>query len=284
MSRFSLHPPENGVHAWIMETAWKCRRGGLSRADAEIAILATESLLRAGRRFGPGEIEGAVAKVYLVKTQGGRVKRRSIRKPRHDPEYTQQIHERIGFEPYDLWENSPLRLEGQETDFFVDELFPGNPLLCCGASQFDFDTLPREGWRSRSSTLQFIVPALMTSRTGLTEVGKKSAHSKANTGQRRYLVLDFDDPPSEQHASLCWELRKYGPLVLVLQSGGKSLHAWFRAEECELMGKFFRFALVCGADRQLWANHSQFVRMPGGLRNNGTRQTVLYFNPDNLPT
>jgi hypothetical protein len=37
-------------------------------------------------------------------------------------------------------------------------------------------------------------------------------------------------------------------------------------------------AVSLGADPATWLK-SQFVRMPDGLRDNGKRQRVLYFNP-----
>ena len=42
--------------------------------------------------------------------------------------------------------------------------------------------------------------------------------------------------------------------------------------------RFFRYAVSLGADPANW-NCSQFARMPDGLRDNGRRQTVYFFNP-----
>ncbi len=40
-----------------------------------------------------------------------------------------------------------------------------------------------------------------------------------------------------------------------------------------------RYAASLGADRATWTR-SQFVRMPDGLRANGKRQTLYFFNPE----
>ena len=47
-----------------------------------------------------------------------------------------------GYELVDLWEDSPVRLDDNEshTEEIVDMLFPGNPLLCCGKSKSEFAT------------------------------------------------------------------------------------------------------------------------------------------------
>jgi hypothetical protein len=40
-----------------------------------------------------------------------------------------------------------------------------------------------------------------------------------------------------------------------------------------------RYAVSLGADAATWTR-SQFVRMPDGLRENGNRQVVYFFNPE----
>jgi hypothetical protein len=41
--------------------------------------------------------------------------------------------------------------------------------------------------------------------------------------------------------------------------------------------KFFAYAVSLGADKATWLR-SQFVRMPDGLRDNGRRQVIYYFD------
>src|SRR5438874_3741668 len=93
----------------------------------------------------------------------------------------------------DLWEASPVRLDSNKprTGQIIDILFPGNPLLCCGWNRHRFDTRPRKHWY-KLDDLQFIVPAPMTGRSGLTRNRKPSAHALSNTGPRRFLIVEFD--------------------------------------------------------------------------------------------
>jgi len=66
----------------------------------------------------------------------------------------------------------------------------------------------------------------------------------------------------------------------VTHSGGKSLHGWYLAlgkSRAELR-RFMNYAVSLGADRATWTR-SQFVRVADGLRENGQRQRVFYFNP-----
>jgi hypothetical protein len=201
----------------------------------------------------------------------------------------------------DLWEESPVRLDSNQpkTDQIIDVLFPGNPLLCCGWTRHHLDTRARRNWY-KLHDLQFIVPNPMRARRGLTQERKSSAHALSNTGARRFLIVefDFDSSSSTEEARLLGRLATEGrdvrdlcaalllhlagkaPLALAVYSGGKSLHGWFYCAGIaeEKVSRFFRYAVSLGADRANW-NPSQFTRMPDGLRENGKRQTVYFFNP-----
>jgi hypothetical protein len=167
----------------------------------------------------------------------------------------------------------------------IDLLFPGNPLLCCGQSKSVFDTKPRENWRGKLSGLQLIVPSQMSAPKGRKknpEEGEDplSPHTLDNTGPRCFLVVEFDSGTTDQHATLLLHLASYGPLVLVVHSGGKSLHGWFycAGQPEDKLLRFMRYSVSLGADPATWTR-SQFVRMPDGTRDIGKRQTIFYFNP-----
>ncbi len=162
-------------------------------------------------------------------------------------------------------------------------LFPGNPLLCCGWSKSRFATRPREMWRGQLTHLQLIVPSPMSALTGLTQDGKESSHTLNNTGDRKYLVVEFDQGTTDQHAARLLWLADRAPLVLVVHSGGKSLHGWFRCRGASdtMLHKFMRLAVAIGADHATWTR-SQFVRMPDGKRENGARQTVFYVDQEGM--
>lgn len=201
----------------------------------------------------------------------------------------------------DLWEASPFRLEtnGARTAEIIDTIFPGNLLLCCGWSRHRWDTRPKSQWY-KPEALQFIVPNPMTEKQGVTRNGKLSAHALSNTGPRRFLVIEFDfdgnrsraeanllaqfnadrRDVSDLCASLLLHLAQKAPLALAVHSGGKSLHGWFycTGQGEESLRRFMNYAASLGGDAATWTR-SQFVRMPDGLRDNGKRQTVYFFNP-----
>jgi hypothetical protein len=191
------------------------------------------------------------------------------------------------------------------TEEIIDAVFPGNPLLCIGRSVHESATRRREVWRGRLSELPLMVPSPMNSVAGITREGKKSQRTLNNTGPRRFLVVEFDfgelarDGRTETEfgalvrawhnagitvadacAALLMHLAQGAPLALVLHSGNRSLHGWFYCfgQPEDKLKRFMRYAHTLGADPATWTK-SQLVRIPGGVRENGKRQIVWFFNP-----
>lgn len=188
----------------------------------------------------------------------------------------------------DLCDISPVSWDMPSTVEVMNMIFPGNPLVCCGKSSREFWTRPLSDYGSSLETLQLVVPSPMSKLLGKIQDPEpggptESAHTKDNTGPRKYAVVEFDTGTSDEHAALLWHLSDYAPFVMAVHSGGKSLHGWFRVEgePEEKIFRFYRYAVSLGADRATYLK-SQFVRMPGGRRENGNRQPIYYFNPEQI--
>ena len=113
--------------------------------------------------------------------------------------------------------------------------------------------------------------------------GEESAHTLENTGPRQYLITEFDSGTPDEQTAIIWHLRGFAPLTMIVSSGGKSLHAWWRCEgeDESRVRRFMRYAVSLGADPATWTR-SQFVRLPQGWRaDKERRQAVYYFNPQN---
>jgi hypothetical protein len=153
-------------------------------------------------------------------------------------------------------------------------------LLCCGHSKSKFETRSRTEWRGHLSARQLIVSSPMTARSGLTKEGKQSAHALSITGPRRFLVIEQDCGTIDEQAAVLLHLAGRAPLAVAVHSGSKSIHGWFycSGQPEEKLRRFMNYAVSLGADHKLWSP-SQFARMPDGLRDNGRRQVVFYFNP-----
>lgn len=252
------------------------------RSPAEIVQLLAAAT--AGEMVKAGEIERAVERSAATAWQPGQPA--TVTHVPTWPRINAEQREAItasGLGLVDLWEASPVRFEDSEShaEEIVDALFPGNPLLCVGQSNSQFATRHRENWRGRLSKTQLIVPSPMSKRTGHTQEGKESEHSLDNTGSRRFLVIEQDSGTADEQAAVLIHLEKRAPLALAVHSGSKSIHGWFYAagQPEDRLHRFMRIAVSLGADRATWTR-SQFVRMPGGTRDNGNRQTVYFFNPE----
>lgn len=271
-----------GVHSWLFRVA---RQLHAHLPAAEIVVLLESRVAECGRRVPRHEIISAVQNSLPCAWQPRGTS--TVFSPEASSKWPERNLERIeaiyseGYGLADLWELSPIRIENNaaHTEQIVDRLFPENPLLCCGRSQSNFDTRPREEWRGELAQLQFIVTSPMSAVWGRTKEGKLSKHTLENTGLRRFLVVEFDTGTIDEHAALLIHLAGYAPLVCSVYSGGKSLHGWFFVEGQpeEKVLQFFRYAVSLGADGQLWTR-SQFVQMPDGQRDNGKRQTVFFLN------
>jgi hypothetical protein len=277
-----------GVHRWVFYAACTLVDVGFlnEQAEAEIEGLMTRA------PNPPSEIIDAL--------QSARGERRHST-PRWTLVNPAAIAEivRTGTTLLELVSRSPEPIhfcQQSRTELFIDTLFPGNPWLCVGKASNQFYTTKREVWRGRLHEQSLIVPSPMSAQQGQTKQGKLSCHSEANTGLRRFLIVEFDGGSLDQQAAILWHLARFAPLALVVFSGSKSAHGWFfcEAQPEDKITRFFDYAVSLGADSRTWSR-SQFVRMPDGKRSDGKtsdalklagidnvprgRQAVLYFNP-----
>lgn len=280
-----------GVHRWLFGAACACVDEGLTDEEAEPLI--RKAMTR--RPTPPSEITDAL-----------RSARREERVPSMvwDPRNETAIKAIID-QPWDeVWNEKrtwpvthnsfkhadskwlsikPL-YKDPSTGYFLDWLFPGNPLLCIGKTSSLFGTQTKSEWRMLAGKNSLIVPSPMSAIAGKTKAGHMSEHSLDNTGPRQYLVTEFDSGTELEQLKILMHLATYGPLVMIVQSGGKSLHAWWNATDVEVIPllSFMQYAVSLGADPRTWLP-SQFVRMPDGTRfENKKRQAVIYFDHSQL--
>jgi hypothetical protein len=266
-----------GVHAWLFKCAAALHRAGCQ--EQEMAGLIADAASGCGRFLEPHEIPDAIRNSRPGSSRRKPVLGRGVAaKGSEISQWPKPSGERIeslvdapdapGL--FDLWELSPL--------------------LCCGWRNNKAGTRTREEWRGRLSKLSLIVPSPMTAKEGRRKSDSQlSPRTLENTGARRFLAVEFDDGRGDDaQAARLWHLNSFSPLVLVVHSGGKSLHGWFYTQGDAESGwhKFMRYAVSIGADPSTWTR-CQMVRMPDGMRREPglgqRRQTVFYFNPAALP-
>lgn len=265
----------------MLSTARKCQLAGLAAWEAVREIMIYNGTAR--RPFKTNEVNRAVEKAYNTTLDTAPIAR--PKKDKWEPIRTRRTNYRkdtVWMDRYQLWENSPWRIDDGVTQrMILDQLFPDpDGLVCVGKSAFEFYTARLAQFKDLTQC-QFIVPGYMSKKTGLTQDGKESMHCLDNCGPRRFCVCDLDDPPPVEHPSILWHLAKLADLVMVVSSGGKSLHGWFMMPE-EREEQFWQAAIKSGADPALMRNRSSFVRIPFGTRDNGNIQTVVYFDPSKI--
>lgn len=165
----------------------------------------------------------------------------------------------------------------------LPKLFRPGELVCTGLQSEIAVIRPLEAVTD-GEWLQFIVLNPMKGLSALNYSGKPSVRCQNNVGVRRYLVAEFDDVSlsKQDQAKLVTALGDMATLVMVVDSGGKSLHGWFHVEEMarQEQAKFFAVACLLGADRTRW-DVCGWLRMPGGLRpkenNRPVRQKIVYY-------
>jgi len=175
-------PPRagEGVHNWLFRVA---RQLHAHLPAGEIVSLLESRVANCGRFVRRNEIVEAVKNSLRCAWEPGREAQPFHSAPKW-PAVNQEQREAViasGFGLVELWELSNPRINDNKahTEQIIDRLFQGNALLCCGRSNTDFDTKPRENWRGELSTLQFIVPSPMRSVTGLTKGDLSSIESRA---------------------------------------------------------------------------------------------------------
>jgi hypothetical protein len=282
-------PVDNGIHSQIMSLARKCEQAGFTLESALCALEKWRNTYTFRRPVLAKEIFDAISTAYRTSSRGLFAKvHMNVPRPPTWPAPNPEKRARLidtGFHLVTLWENSPYQHSSSGaplTELILEHLFPSNSLVCMGRNTREFDTRPLSEWRN-PERLQFVVPSPMSARTGRKKDGSgESAHTLANTGPRRFLVVDYDDRAGlDVHAGASWYLGTLLPLVLVVWTGGKGLHSWHgvKRKSDEELRSFFSLACEFGGDPRLWLR-SQFARVPDGIRDNGETQTVIYFNPE----
>lgn len=282
-------PVQGEAHRWIARVAV-----GLRDTFSEARCLAVLSRLCEHvrhRRIPEREIRDAVRFAYGggAAAGGGRRGRppaaplRKAQRTTFDwPEADGELMARVVATVEPLFD--PARDTGVPADEALQGLFAPGEWVCTGPSQTAALVRPLEKAAADAAWMQFIVPNPMKGPEAVNKAGKASGRCQANVLLRRHLVAEFDQPGlgHDAQARLITALAREAPLRMVVDSAGKSLHAWFLAEGLGLAAsaRFFGYACGLGADPTRW-DPCGWMRMPGGLRRRDegppARQRVVYW-------
>ena len=283
-------PPTHGegVHQWLFRVARQLHH---HRDHDEIAQLLEAATIDCGRTITRSEIEDAVTNSQAAAWRpGGATTAIKPNRPKWPSINPDKIREIVWQDPFalarlDYFTPVTVSTDNHDPECLLERLFPGNPLLCVATSVKDAITALRKEL-PRLEKFSHIVPSAMSKPEGTNQQGKPSVRCLDNVGPRSYLVTEFDQGDHGQQSAIIRHLSRFAPLVMVVDSAGKSYHAWWHCsgkDESATL-KFFKYAVTLGADPATWTK-CQLVRMPLGLRPDpGRRQEVVFFDHTNTQT
>lgn len=287
-----------GVHSWILSCANLAAIAGVSPADAERDILQAMT-----RPPSPAaEVGAAVRKAYAEHKPGMTFTPRTIApaKPKPRPMTAAAFIARgDGATEADWFEASPVRIDWEpgpkDAAHLLRVLYRPWEHVFCGERYGGADGVRMAAdWIAafddgRPVPPHFI-PNPLTGREHPLPGGKLSKRGDSAVAGFLYAVAEFDGLSKPEQLAFWWGFRT-APIVALIDSGGKSVHAILRVEcetradwEREIEGKLFPRVLVpLGCDPQC-RNEARLSRLPGHYRaEKGAWQRLLYLNPEGTP-
>lgn len=273
----SVAPDAGETHLWLSRVAARMK-GLLSYEDCFAYLRDCADSYVHHRAIPDREIEAAVALGYSDDPRKANHGRGALQWLDADQNLIEQVIANV----------NPLFDGETSTGLSPEQVLPGlfepGELVCTGAISEKALIRPLEAALADAHFQQFICINPMKGTLAMNANGQPSVRCQSNVKMRRYIVAEFDDVTltKPMQAALASALNDRAPLVMAVDSGGKSVHAWYRVDgmTARQQASFFERACLLGADRTRW-DICGWLRMPGGLRQRevagAVRQRILYF-------
>lgn len=286
-----------GVHAWVMSCANLAAIEGVSPGDAQRDILAAMT-----RKPSPAsEVGVALVKAYAEHRRGTFTPRNiapAKTKPR--PMTAAAFIQRgDGATEADWFEASPLRIDWapgpRDAAALLRVLYRPWEFTFCGERYGGAEGVRTAAeWIARFEDGRPVpphfIPNPLTGREHPLPGGKLSKRGDSAVAGFLYAVAEFDGMDKASQLALWWGFRS-APIVALIDSGGKSIHAILRVDcetradwEREIEGKLFPRVLVPLGCDPACRNEARLSRLPGHYRaEKQAWQRLLYLNPEGTP-
>lgn len=195
--------------------------------------------------------------------------------------HRQRLVERFAFEPADVWDDSPQRIDSDLVAscprHFLATLFPPDAVVWTGEVHHSGKPVHADRWKPCADWLSSDGPIGPMTTPAIWQPGIHSRTGR-NVTSAPFTVLDFDgfdgtSPRTEEelrvhlHASLAlirW-LREslHWQLAAILHTGGKSLHAWLHNPGPEALASLRGASAPLGIDAGLIGRPEHPCRLPG---------------------
>ena len=288
----------SGVHAWVMSCANLAARAGVSPADAERDIVQ-----RMTRGPSPAAEVGAAVRKAYAEHKGGAdgYTPTAYGKPKPQPKpMTAQafIQRGDGAEECDWWEASPYRIDWGEPGpmdavVLLRTLYAPGEFVFLG-ERYGVEVRTAADWIARMEGGAILpphwIPNPLTGQEHPTGDGKLSKRGDSAVASFRFAVAEFDTLSKPEQLAFWWGYRS-APIVALIDSGGKSIHAILKvnapnreAWEADVEQRLFaRVLCPLGCDPAC-RNEARLSRLPGHYRREKNQwQRLLYLNPEGTP-
>jgi hypothetical protein len=286
-------PPSGGggCHTALLGVANLGCAAGLSREN--IALDLTKRVEGMPRKVTAREIRCAIDEAFSGRNGGRTTPRVPITPEEGERIRNTIISYGIEFDEARLLDASPVRIVCKvERDSItaLQHLYSPEEFLFLGKA---YDSGPQHvrlvsEWIrrfERGFIPEHIVPNPLTGKQGTTKDGKPSYRADACVACFRFAVLEFDGLPRAEQIHF-WAGARL-PIAALIDSGGKSIHAWVRIDaenemewRVNVEERLFDVLAAIGIDRSC-RNESRLSRTPGHLRlSTGNHQRLLYLAPD----
>jgi hypothetical protein len=300
-------PGGNGYHPRLLGVANIGVRAGIPPEAVAAALRAFTP--PGGRRVPDREILDAVNKAAAG--NAGKVDRRGVPKWR-PPAYglhlprpivrlfdaakfmAARLAEGAGYGEADIWEASPVRVDWppgpEDAARLLVSLYAPDDRLFIGDT-YGRTVRTAAEWvarlRAGEPVPPHIIPNPVTGMAGMTKDGRPSVRADACVKSFRFAVAEFDNMSRDDQLRFWWAVDL--PVCALIDSGGKSLHAWIRMDGVTSADQwtetventvFARWLIPLGCDAAC-RNEARLSRLPGHYRaDKGKWQRLLYLAPE----
>ena len=294
---YSIPAPGKGCHTALLGVANCGIREGLS--EEQIFADIRQHIPNGTRYIPDSEIYAAISKAKSdhipYRSIFEKPFKNSVSKPKIPSEYRDHLLEKgKGTEEVDLWEASPVRLldsPEKDTELFLQTLYDPETGLFIG-TQYDTKVRTVAQWialfKKHPTPLPFICPNPVDGQLHPTKSGALSYRCDEAVCKFKFAVLEFDTLSRNEQFAFWGEMLNELPLVTLIDSGNKSLHAWIRVPDVhtfedwkiKIEQKLFEQCLKPLGIDTACKNPSHMSRLPGCIRKGtGRWQRLLYLNP-----
>lgn len=298
----TIRPPGCGCHPDLLRVANYGVMSGRSPEDIHEDI--REAIPQGARKVLDREIESAVKKAMADHGKGGGYVHRKVDPIVKDGKAAREriIKQAVICDEYEIFESSPVRLHDdpeKDASLFLDVLFWPGELIFTG-ERYDRGVIGRtirpvsklcERYAQGEKPAPFLIVNPLDGQQTPTRGGDGTTmRGDGNVAVFRFCMAEFDSISITDQLRF-WSAAKL-PIVALVHSGGKSIHAWIDVQRLAVVetleqwkqhikNHLYEGLLVPMGVDAACSNPARLARMPGHFRTEKNAfQRILWLSPE----